>query len=153
MQSSSSSGSCAVPSPGPLRTGWPLAVPRTVAWLSPTRFQQELRPRVDALPRSPLPRKVQIPRLQPICRSLLFTLVSHNWPSVIFWGCVYRMLSRALLFTVLVPFVAGAHIDRASVHRRHGKKAVAATILTKRQSYDNAKLTWYPVGLQVVSTT
>ena len=60
------------------------------------------------------------------------------------------MLSRALLFTVLVPFVAGAHIDRASVHRRHdlvGKEANAATTLTKRQSYDNAKLTWYPVGL------
>ena len=66
---------------------------------------------------------------------------------------MYRMFTNAaivLLSLVLVLSVADAHIDRAGVHRRHdlvGRDTNGSTSLTKRQSYDNAKFTWYPVGL------
>lgn len=60
------------------------------------------------------------------------------------------MLASAARVFLLIPFVAGAHIDRARVHRQHvGSEANATSTaaLARRQSYDNARFTWYKVGL------
>ncbi|KAI0713094.1 hypothetical protein C8Q72DRAFT_208967 [Fomitopsis betulina] len=66
------------------------------------------------------------------------------------------MLASAARVFLLIPFVAGAHIDRARVHRQHvGSEANATSTaaLARRQSYDNARFTWYKVGLGACGQT
>lgn len=58
--------------------------------------------------------------------------------------------AKVFLSLMLIPLAAGAHIDRARVHQHNlvgRREANATTSLERRQSYDNAKFTWYTVGL------
>lgn len=60
-------------------------------------------------------------------------------------------LRAITLLSVLAPIVSAAHIKRTDLHRRHDEIAHNAPntthTLEKRQSYTNARMTYYADGL------
>ena len=60
-------------------------------------------------------------------------------------------LRAIALLSVLAPLVPAAHIKRTDLHRRHDELAHSSPntthTLEKRQSYTNARMTYYADGL------
>lgn len=60
-------------------------------------------------------------------------------------------LRAVALLSILAPLASAAHIKRTDLHRRHDEIAHGSPntthTLEKRQSYSNARMTYYADGL------